>query len=375
MEPVAAWYVGNVLIGTPPPENGVPGRVAFKTGTSYGYRDAWSVGFDGRYTIGVWVGRPDGAPVPGLVGRMAAAPILFDAFARLADAARALPRAPSGVLVTTSAKLPPPLKFFQPGERGGAGEAKLHILFPPDGARLDLTAAADEKPAPVPLKITGGVAPLTILVNGVPASAQTAGEAFLSAAGPGFARVTVIDGSGAADSVMVRLDDGAAATASGRPRSIRPARPAPAPVPERGFRRQAFSLWSARFANRERHDYEQQRGAADASKPGLGWLRFRRWCCVFRPTLCAGSSFWCGRRARGRPRRPGAVWRRSRIVLAVIIASMFLFDTKAIELARRLPLWLHDFADEITNYGRSSTFLYPLRNCASRARGRDVAVR
>jgi membrane-associated phospholipid phosphatase len=47
------------------------------------------------------------------------------------------------------------------------------------------------------------------------------------------------------------------------------------------------------------------------------------------------------------------------VVLAIIIASMFLFDTKAIEWARREPLWLHDFADEITNYGRSSTFLYP----------------
>ena len=47
------------------------------------------------------------------------------------------------------------------------------------------------------------------------------------------------------------------------------------------------------------------------------------------------------------------------VVLALIIASMFFFDTKAIEWARREPLWLHDFADEITNYGRSSTFLYP----------------
>lgn len=63
-------------------ENGVHNRIAFKTGTSYGYRDAWSIGFDGRVTIGVWVGRPDGAPVPGLIGRTAAAPILFDAFAR-----------------------------------------------------------------------------------------------------------------------------------------------------------------------------------------------------------------------------------------------------------------------------------------------------
>ena len=64
MDQVAAWQVGNVLLGTPPPENGVHNRIAFKTGTSYGYRDAWSVGFDGRMTIGVWVGRPDGAPVP-----------------------------------------------------------------------------------------------------------------------------------------------------------------------------------------------------------------------------------------------------------------------------------------------------------------------
>ena len=89
LDPVAAWYVGNVLIGTPPPENAAGGRIAFKTGTSYGYRDAWSVGFDGRRTIGVWVGRPDGAPVPGLIGRSAAAPILFDAFARLGSAAGA----------------------------------------------------------------------------------------------------------------------------------------------------------------------------------------------------------------------------------------------------------------------------------------------
>src|SRR6185312_8401715 len=83
IEPVAAWYVGNVLLGSPPPENSAGGRIAFKTGTSYGYRDAWAVGFDGNRTIGVWVGRPDGAPVPGLVGRVSAAPILFDAFARL----------------------------------------------------------------------------------------------------------------------------------------------------------------------------------------------------------------------------------------------------------------------------------------------------
>ena len=159
MEPVAAWYVSHVLIGTPPPENGVPGRVAFKTGTSYGYRDAWSVGFDGRYTIGIWVGRPDGAPVPGLVGRMAAAPILFDAFARLPTPAAALPRAPSGVLVTTSAKLPPPLRHFPAGRprRRGAGEAAYPVSAGWRAARFAAPRTTSRRP--VPLKLTGARRP------------------------------------------------------------------------------------------------------------------------------------------------------------------------------------------------------------------------
>ena len=209
MEPVAAWYVSNVLLGSPPPENGVAGRIAFKTGTSYGYRDAWSVGFDGKHTIGVWVGRPDGAPVPGLIGREAAAPILFDAFARIGGPAAQLPRPPAGVLVTSNAKLPPPLRQFQPGRLAGAtAHPPLHIIFPPDGARLDLSTA-DGKPQPVALKVAGAVAPLTVLVNGVPVTNEGRGSLFFNPDGPGFSRVTVMDASGAADSVVVRVDDGA----------------------------------------------------------------------------------------------------------------------------------------------------------------------
>ncbi len=91
-DPVAAWYVYDVLRGAPPPANSQAGRLAYKTGTSYGYRDAWAVGFDRRYTVGVWVGRPDGAAVTGLVGRQVAAPLLFDAFARLGGDPEPIPR-------------------------------------------------------------------------------------------------------------------------------------------------------------------------------------------------------------------------------------------------------------------------------------------
>ena len=120
MEPVAAWQLAHVLLGTPPPENAAGGRIAFKTGTSYGYRDAWAVGFDGKRTIGVWVGRPDGAPVPGLIARVAAAPILFDAFARTgriagADPERAARHARRGDLETAAAIAALPSQAGLPG--------------------------------------------------------------------------------------------------------------------------------------------------------------------------------------------------------------------------------------------------------------------
>jgi penicillin-binding protein 1C len=207
MEPVAAWYVSRVLLGSPPPENGVAGRIAFKTGTSYGYRDAWSVGFDGKRTVGVWVGRPDGAPVPGLVGRTAAAPVLFDAFSRLGTPTP-LPRPPAGVLTAVNAHLPPPLRRFQPGRLAGeTTHPALHILFPPDGAQLDRTAAPSE---PVPLKVGGAVAPLTVLVNGVPVADEGRGSLVFYPAGPGFSRVTVMDAAGGSDSIVVRVVDGTA---------------------------------------------------------------------------------------------------------------------------------------------------------------------
>ncbi|MBI2713057.1 MAG: penicillin-binding protein 1C [Rhizobiales bacterium] len=204
LDPVAAWYVGNILIGAPPPDNAPHGRIAFKTGTSYGYRDAWAVGFDGRMTIGVWVGRPDGAPVPGLVGRAAAAPILFDAFARSGLAPAPLPRAPKGTVFAATSTLPPPLQRFGPAAASGGASEPPRIMFPPAGARIEWTSSQANEP--VALKIAGGLAPLTVMVNGVPLSADsTRRTLFFQPDGPGFVRLTVMDARGAADSVMVRV--------------------------------------------------------------------------------------------------------------------------------------------------------------------------
>ena len=54
--------------------------IAWKTGTSFGFRDAWAVGVTPKYAVGIWVGNADGEGRPGLVGVRSSAPVLFDVF-------------------------------------------------------------------------------------------------------------------------------------------------------------------------------------------------------------------------------------------------------------------------------------------------------
>ena len=208
--PVASWYVADILRGAPPPLNAPFGRIAYKTGTSYGYRDAFAIGFDKAYTIAVWLGRPDNGSVFGLAGRQAAAPVLFDAFARLGMAHEFLD-APAGILVSRTASLPPPLRHLRkdvPKTFAAATNAQLRIAFPPEGARVDLGLAAAAPPAArLILKAEGGVLPLRWIVNGVPlGEPDLRRQAAWTPDGAGFARVSVIDAQGATDSVVVRLE-------------------------------------------------------------------------------------------------------------------------------------------------------------------------
>jgi penicillin-binding protein 1C len=213
VSPAAAWYVTRILADAPPPPNLVAPQnrkharaIAFKTGTSYGFRDAWAIGYDADYTVGVWVGRPDGSFSPGRMGRDAAAPILYEAFDMLPRAGKAsAPAAPPvGVIIASNRDLPPSLRRF---DAGGATLASLlqpekgpRIGFPADGATVDLGAAGG--PRSLALQASGGAMPLLWLVNGMPVpSAPYRRQAQWQPDGVGATRITVIDRAGKSASV------------------------------------------------------------------------------------------------------------------------------------------------------------------------------
>jgi penicillin-binding protein 1C len=208
LEPAAAWHIGDVLRGAPPPPSAQGGVIAFKTGTSYSYRDAFAVGFDRRHTIGVWVGRPDNGAVPGLVGRLVAAPLLFEAFARL-GIDPSLPPRPENALVATTATLPPPMRHLRPDAPKVASallRQDLKVAYPPDGASLDLGALEIDGRPLVQLKASGGVAPFTWLIDGRPlGESGRRRTADWRPDGKGFVAITLMDATGTAESVRVRL--------------------------------------------------------------------------------------------------------------------------------------------------------------------------
>jgi penicillin-binding protein 1C len=207
LDPVAAWYVGSVLADVPPPRNGSPGRIAYKTGTSYGYRDAWAIGFDGETVVGVWVGRPDNAPVPGITGIASAAPILFESFDRLGKTAVPLPKAPAGTIFAANADLPGPLKRFRhPDEQVVKRDAAPQIAYPADGVDVDLGLKGGDE-APLIVKVRNGVPPFTFFANGAPFGRTAfARQETWHPDGPGFVTLSVVDAEGRSDSVKVFLD-------------------------------------------------------------------------------------------------------------------------------------------------------------------------
>ncbi len=197
-----AERVLDILATSPHPAGRVPAQVAqnapqvaFKTGTSYGFRDAWAVGVSNGYAIGVWVGRPDGAPRPGATGRSEALPVLFEAFDLLGA-----PAEPERRHEERREQVAPALVRFEQGEREG-----LSILFPPSGAEvLVLDYGADSRG--LSLSARGGRAPLTWYAEGARVDTEpTSGRAIWRPAAPGFYDVTVVDADGQSARTRVRI--------------------------------------------------------------------------------------------------------------------------------------------------------------------------
>lgn len=203
-----AYEVGRILRSAPPPPNARGGGIAFKTGTSYGHRDAWAIGYDGKHVIGVWVGRADASATPELVGRTAAAPILFDAFRAVSKQRTPLARPQSLPPRIDAADLPPPLKRFDRDLTRASGspflDPPVRIAFPPDRAEL---AVASGDPLVI-LRADGGALPLTWLADGVQIDHRSAERtALFKPAGSGFVKITVLDSRGRTDRITVRLTE------------------------------------------------------------------------------------------------------------------------------------------------------------------------
>ena len=198
MRPKAAQEVLDILREGPAPKGRIPAALtqggpglAFKTGTSYAFRDAVAAGVVGGYVIVVWTGRADGgARDRGLTGREAALPLLFDVADQIA-APRAAPRAlaPNGA--------PSALTSLDP-ERPGP-----RLIFPPDGA----TVVADGfGPASRGLTLAARGERLDWYVDGAAVALDpVSGRAVWRPSGPGFYHLTVIDGDGRRAQARVRV--------------------------------------------------------------------------------------------------------------------------------------------------------------------------
>ncbi|MBP2299407.1 penicillin-binding protein 1C [Azospirillum picis] len=205
----AAQQVRAILEGSAPPPGVVQaqelrarGPVGLKTGTSYGFRDAWAFGVTGRYTVGIWVGRPDGTPSPGHYGRNTAAPLLFELFDQL-PADRGRPAGP----VTADAP-PDLLRRLRPGDTGLVGHYqpdRLRLTFPVSDMVLE-ALGPDGAGEPLTLTASGGRRPLSWMIDGRRiAYSPIAREVVWRPNGPGTVRVTVLDADGRSDSATVEI--------------------------------------------------------------------------------------------------------------------------------------------------------------------------
>ncbi len=198
----AQTWLRGILEAAPRPANAAT-PIAFKTGTSYGYRDAWAIGYDHHFTVGVWTGKASGVPIPGQTGLGTAAPLLFSVFDALPYPQSYVPPAPQ-----TDWLSPPPerLKIFERAQAQGQtslSASTLDIQFPPDGSTFVLS---DVQPRGIELKALNGQRPLAWLINGKPIPSQPWKRSTIwRPEFAGFYTITVLDQSGQHNSQQILI--------------------------------------------------------------------------------------------------------------------------------------------------------------------------
>jgi penicillin-binding protein 1C len=199
MRPASARAILDILREVPPPAGRAPAALtrgapmAYKTGTSYGFRDAVAVGVASGYVIAVWTGRADGGARPDLTGRDAALPLLFDVADQLKRDARAPP--------PIAPKAAPPaltrLTRADPGPR---------LIFPPDGSTVESSGFG---PASRGFILAAGGEQLSWYVDGAPVAPDpVSGRPLWRPARPGFYRISVVDAAGRSAEARVRVTGG-----------------------------------------------------------------------------------------------------------------------------------------------------------------------
>ena len=201
----AVWYINDILKDAYSPKGfSKPKDLHYKTGTSYGYRDAWSIGYTHHYTIGIWVGRPDGGYGKHITGIQTAAPILFKAVQRLPKKSSQLNvKPPAEVLITEHKSLPPALQWL--GHADANIDSKPEIIYPPNNASISVFLSMNKSQA-IPLKANGGTPPYHWLIDGhpLPENNRNTPMQWIPEY-PGEANVTLIDQKGRISTVDVWL--------------------------------------------------------------------------------------------------------------------------------------------------------------------------
>jgi len=171
--------------------------ISLKTGTSYGYRDAWVLGYDNRYVIGIWTGIPDGTPMNAVSARNLVVPLLQKVLTVL----------PKDSSATAAKHLVPMLslkKLSSSNQEHIVHKTLPTLIFPVDDTAVELEKMADTYKS-MPLSVTGGKRPYTWLIDGKPQPPTWQQKHFWAPENPGFYTIAVVDANGQVDRANIEI--------------------------------------------------------------------------------------------------------------------------------------------------------------------------